>query len=160
MGGGLDATHKAGRFNADSYGLELRFDSDGSKRANVDINRILIPNKVALRFAALSTDQRTPRELQYMRRNSAYLNLTLQPFKGATINLNAETGRIDELNPRPYLAYDSVSAWLNDPALRSRKRIRSTASWSNPAARRPAMPPATLSPGFPKDSPPPIISST
>ena len=115
VGGGLDATQKAGRFNADSYGLELRFDSDGSKRANVDINRILIPNKVALRFAALSTDQRTPRELQYMRRNSAYLNLTLQPFKGATINLNAETGRIDELNPRPYLAYDSVSAWLNDP---------------------------------------------
>jgi len=115
VGGGLDATNKAGRFNANSYGLEVRFDSEGSKRASVDINRIVIPNKVALRFAALTTDQRTPRELQYMRRNSAYLNLTLQPFKGATINVNAETGRIDELNPRPYLAYDSVSAWLNDP---------------------------------------------
>ncbi len=50
-----------------------------------------------------------------MRRISAYLNLTLQPFKGATINVNAETGRMDELNPRTYLDYDSVSAWLNDP---------------------------------------------
>jgi hypothetical protein len=115
VGGGLDATNKVGRFNADSYGLEFRFDSEGSKRASLDLNRILVPNRVALRFAALTTDQRTPRELQYMRRNSAYLNLTLQPFKGATINVNAETGRIDELNPRPYLAYDSVSAWLNDP---------------------------------------------
>lgn len=28
---------------------------------------------------------------QYMRRNSAYLNLTLQPFKGALMNFNAET---------------------------------------------------------------------
>ncbi len=64
VGGGLDATNKAGRFNADSYGLEVRFDSDGSQRAGVDINRILVPNKVALRFAALSHDQRTPREFQ------------------------------------------------------------------------------------------------
>jgi hypothetical protein len=115
VGGGLDATAKAGRFDADSYSLEMRFDTEGSRRASVDINRIVLPRKVALRFAALTHDQRTPRELQYMRRNSAYLNLTLQPFKGATINLNAETGRIDELLPRPYLAYDSVSAWLNDP---------------------------------------------
>jgi hypothetical protein len=114
VGGGLEATNKVGRFNADSYAAEVRIDSEGSRRASLDINRILIPNKVALRFAALSTDQRTPREFQYMRRNSAYLNLTLQPFKSATINFSAETGRIDELTPRPYLAYDSVSAWLND----------------------------------------------
>jgi hypothetical protein len=115
VGGALDATNKMGRFNANSYGLEMRFDSEGSKRATVDLNQIVVPNRVALRFAGLTTDQRTPRELQYMRRNSAYLNLTLQPFKGATVNFSAETGRIDELTPRPYLAYDSVSAWLNDP---------------------------------------------
>jgi hypothetical protein len=114
VGGGLEATNKTGRFNADSYNLEVRIDSEGSQRASVDINRIIIPKKVALRFAALSTDQRTARDFQYMRRNSAYLSLNLQPFKGATINLNAETGRIDELTPRPYLTYDSVSAWLND----------------------------------------------
>lgn len=115
VGGGLDATNKLGRFNANSHSLDVRFDSEGSKRVSLDINRIIVPKKLALRFAALSTDQRTPREFQYMRRNSAYLNFTLQPFKGATIHLNAETGRIDELNPRPYQAYDSVSAWLNDP---------------------------------------------
>lgn len=115
VGGGLDATNKLGRFNANSHSLDVRFDSEGSKRISLDINRIIVPKKLALRFAALSTDQRTPREFQYMRRNSAYLNFTLQPFKGATIHLNAETGRIDELNPRPYQAYDSVSAWLNDP---------------------------------------------
>ncbi len=115
VGGGLDATNKLGRFNANSHSLDVRLDSEGSKRVSLDINRIIVPKKLALRFAALSTDQRTPREFQYMRRNSAYLNFTLQPFKGATIHLNAETGRIDELNPRPYQAYDSVSAWLNDP---------------------------------------------
>jgi iron complex outermembrane recepter protein len=115
VGGGLDATNKTGKFNANSYGVEVRFDSEGSKRASVDINQILIPRKLALRFAALSTDQRTPRDLQYSRRNAAYLNLTLQPFKGATINLNLESGRMEESVPRAYLAYDSVSAWLNSP---------------------------------------------
>ena len=65
-----------------------------------------------MRFAALATDQRTPRDLQYRRRHSAYLNLTLQPFKSALMNFSAETGRIDELKPRPYLAYDSESAGL------------------------------------------------
>jgi iron complex outermembrane recepter protein len=115
VGGGLDATNKLGRFNADSYSLEVRFDSEGSKRASVDINQILIPRKLALRFAALSADQRTTRDLQYARRNSGYLNLTIQPFKGATINLNVESGRMEESIPRSYLAYDSVSAWLNSP---------------------------------------------
>ncbi|MDI1249380.1 MAG: TonB-dependent receptor plug domain-containing protein [Lacunisphaera sp.] len=115
VGGGLDATNKVGKFNANSYGAEARFDSDGTKRVSVDINQILIPKKLAVRFAGLSYDQRTPRDLQYTRRNSAYLNLTIQPFKGATINVNAETGQIQASIPRAYLAYDSVSAWLNDP---------------------------------------------
>lgn len=114
VGGGLDATNKAGRFNANSYGLELRFDAEGTKRATVDANQIIIPEKFALRFSALAADQRTPRDLQYIRRSAAYLNLTIQPFKGTTINLNAETGQIDESVPRSYLAYDSVSSWLRD----------------------------------------------
>lgn len=114
VGGALDATQKTGRFNTDSYAAEVRFDSEGSRRLTLDTNRILVPDKVAVRFAALATDQRTPRDLQYMRRNSAYLNLTLQPFKGAVLNFSAETGRIDELNPRPYLAYDSVTPWLSN----------------------------------------------
>lgn len=115
VGGAIDATNKTGKFNANSYALDTRFDSEGSRRATVDINQIVIPNKLALRFAGLGTDQRTARDLQYMRRSSAYLNFTFQPTKTATLNFNAETGRIDELVPRPYLAYDSVSAWLNDP---------------------------------------------
>lgn len=115
VGGGLDATNKLGRFNANSFGLETRFDSEGSKRASVDVNQILIPRKLAARFAAVSTDQRTPRDLQYARRNSGYLNLTIEPFKGATFNMSAETGELEESIPRAYLAYDSVSAWLNSP---------------------------------------------
>lgn len=115
VGGAIDATNKMGKFSANSFGVEVRVDSEGSRRATVDVNQIIVPKKVALRFAALGTDQRTARDLQYMRRNSAYLNVTLQPFKGTTINVNAETGKINELVPRSYLAYDSVSAWLNDP---------------------------------------------
>jgi iron complex outermembrane recepter protein len=115
VGGGIDATPKVGRFNADSYSIEVRFDSEGTKRSTVDINQIIIPRKLAIRFAGLAADQRTPRDLQYQRRSAAYLNFTLQPFRGTTINLNAETGQIDESIPRAYLAYDSVSGWLKDP---------------------------------------------
>lgn len=71
VGGALDATNKTGRFNANSYGLEVRLDSEGSRRTSVDINQVLIPKKLALRFAGLSADQRTPRDPQYTRRNSA-----------------------------------------------------------------------------------------
>jgi iron complex outermembrane recepter protein len=117
VGGGLDATNKVGKFNANSYGVELRFNSEGTQRAVADINQIIIPKKLALRFAALASDQRTPRELQYARRSAAYLNLTFQPFKGTTVNVNGETGQIDESIPRPYLAYDSVSGWLNNPLI-------------------------------------------
>jgi hypothetical protein len=141
VGGALDATNKVGKFNANSYGLEIRLDSEGTRRAGVDINQIIIPKKLALRFAGLSTDQRTARDLQYMRRNSAYLNLTIQPTRGATINLNAEAGRIDESLPRAYQAYDSVSAWLRDPrspfdkANRTDNLLISTVTTPSAAAR-------------------------
>jgi hypothetical protein len=93
----------------------VRFDSEGSKRASVDINQILIPQKLAVRFAALSADQRTPRELQYQRRNSLYLNLTMQPFKAR--RSTSMRKRVASMNRSPgsYLAYDSVSAWLSSP---------------------------------------------
>ncbi len=115
VGGGLDATNKMGRFDANSVRLETRIDSEGSTRATIDINQIIVPQKLAVRFAALTTDQRTPRDLQYMRRNSAYLNFTLKPFTGATINISLEKGQIEESIPRAYLAYDSVSSWLKSP---------------------------------------------
>lgn len=114
VGGALDTTAKMGKFNRNSYEMGLRFDSEGSARANLDANVIVVKDKLAVRVAGLSEDRRTYRELEYHRRNSGYINFTLQPWKGAVINLNAEGGRIDDLTPRPYLTRDIMSGWLND----------------------------------------------
>ncbi|MBK1879021.1 TonB-dependent siderophore receptor [Pelagicoccus mobilis] len=115
VGGAINSTYKRGRFSDDTREVNFRADSEGSFRAELDINQILVEDKLAVRFAALYDDRRTHRDLQFRRRKSAYLNFTFKPTKKTSINFNVEDGTIDELNPRPYLTKDNFSGWLDSP---------------------------------------------
>jgi len=115
VGGAINSGSKRARFNRDSKEFELRFDEHGSTRYVVDLNKILIEDKLGLRLAMLYDDKRTHRDLQYRRRKSIYANLTYKPYNKTTIHLNGEWGRIDDLNPRQYLPKDRYTAWANYP---------------------------------------------
>ena len=115
VGGALDTSFKRGRFNRDSKEFAFRMDSEGSYRGTLDVNKILMEDKLALRAAFLYEDKRTHRDLQYRRRKAAYVNFTYKPFEKTTINLNGELGRTDELNPRLYLIKDTMRGWTDSP---------------------------------------------
>lgn len=121
VGGALDASFKRARFNRDSQEIQFRTDSEGSYRTSLDVNKILVEDKLALRAALLYEDQRTYRDLQYKRRKGIYLNFTYKPVENTTLNLWGEFGRIDELNPRSYLIKDTMRGWTDSPLLNHEK---------------------------------------
>jgi len=115
VGGSINTAAKRGRTDKDAKTFEMRFDDFGGTRYTVDLNKVLVEDKLALRFATVYDDKRTHLPLQYRRRKSAYANLTYRLNEKTEINANMEWGRLDELNPRSFLTKDFLSPWVNHP---------------------------------------------
>lgn len=100
-----------------STSFELRVDSEGSVRGEFDLNRVLIKDRVALRFATVRDDRksfRTPSKNDAQRYYGALtFNLANSDNFKAVMNVSAETGKIDRgAIDQPYQVGDAVSPWL------------------------------------------------
>jgi hypothetical protein len=115
VGGAMNSGSKRGLTNMDHRRFEFQTDNFGSQRAVVDLNKVLIDDKLALRVALLYDDKRTFRDLEFRRRKSGYANITYNPFKRTQINANVEWGKVDEISPRLWLTKDWYTAWANNP---------------------------------------------
>jgi hypothetical protein len=92
--------------------VEQQIDDRGGHRATVDLNRVLIPGQLALRYAGLFEGRNSFRlhTNDYQRRHFYTLNFT--PFKRTTVRVNFERGHIQQNAVRPWPDYDAVSPWL------------------------------------------------
>ncbi|MBK1876519.1 TonB-dependent receptor plug domain-containing protein [Pelagicoccus mobilis] len=113
VGGSMNTSAKRGRTHRDEQTYEMRFDDYGGTRYTIDLNKVLVDDKLAFRFASIYEDKRTHLPAQYRRRKSAYGNLTYRLSEKTEFNFNGEIGRFDELNPRPFLTKDFFSPWEN-----------------------------------------------
>lgn len=96
--------------------VALRFDDEGSKRAAIDINRVLIADRLALRIAAVSDDRNTftkPSALNKTQR--AYLAAKYQITRDASLRFHYERGFYDAHLDRQWIAGDGISSWLAAP---------------------------------------------
>ncbi|WP_414664762.1 hypothetical protein [Horticoccus sp. 23ND18S-11] len=106
----VSSTKRAKPRNA--IALEYQMDSRGGHRATVDLNRVLIKNYLAIRYAGVFeglNDFRLQNNT-YQRRNFVTVNFT--PFKKTTVRANYEKGHIQQSGVRPWPDYDAVSPWL------------------------------------------------
>jgi iron complex outermembrane receptor protein len=87
-GGVVNVVTKRAGFK-DSGRFLARFDSEGSRRATVDINR-RVSGKFALRLNALAQDRRTWVERFYDRRFAADLAGTYRPWRGGELRFETE----------------------------------------------------------------------
>ena len=95
----------------DKARVQLRAGSYGSRRGSIDIDRVLIKDKLALRVAAV--DDRREYEQQFTFRDQQRLfgALTFRPFTSTTIRVNAEHGHLDQRLPRVDPPLDWMSSW-------------------------------------------------
>ena len=95
-----------------SYGATFRFDSNDSARGTFDLNRQLIPQRLAVRVAGLHENRETDRKPSDRKSDRIYGALTANPFRATTLRLTTEKGHYDALNVRPWPAADGLTPWI------------------------------------------------
>lgn len=92
--------------------LELRFDENNSTRQSLDVERVLIDQKLSVRLAALNDERAFEQRPAYRDQERYYGAIEFRPFKHTTIRVNGETGELNQSLPRIDPPMDALSAWF------------------------------------------------
>ncbi|BET66401.1 hypothetical protein ASA1KI_13190 [Opitutales bacterium ASA1] len=96
----------------DATSLAMRVDHNGSFRTSIGLNRVLVPDKLAVYFAALYDDRQFERKPSSDRYRRQYAAFTLKPFARTTLKGFFENYRNDANRPNFYTPRDQVTPWI------------------------------------------------
>ncbi|HUR56278.1 MAG TPA: hypothetical protein VM029_01110 [Opitutaceae bacterium] len=110
-GGAIDTSTKRALMRNRNE-VAFRADNFGSFRSTLDVNRQLLPQKLAVRFAAVRNEGKTHVEDAFNRQSRLYGTVTWRITSKTTVRVSAE--KIDQRasNASNYLAQDFVSPWF------------------------------------------------
>jgi len=96
-----------------SFGeVNFRGDEFGSWRASLNYNQMVIKDKLAIRIAALDSNQRFEQEPAKYDEERQFVAATWRPFGNLTIRANYETGDADGNRPKLRAPTDRISTWF------------------------------------------------
>lgn len=97
----------------DSAEVAVRVDSENSLRASLDLNRVVVPNRVALRVASLYDDQRFRQKPAFVEDKRIFGAVKARVFKETTFDAFFE--RVDQKANRPRVIppLDQLTNWYN-----------------------------------------------
>ena len=110
-GGAVNLVTSRGNVLRDTSNFQTRLDSYGGYRASLDLNRVLIRNKLGVRFSAVYNETGYIRKPSVDRTNRQQYAFTFRPFPTTSINASFEAfnefaQRANSVSPR-----DNVSVW-------------------------------------------------
>lgn len=108
VGGAQNSITKRGLFTRDVTRLKLMLGSDDLRRAEIDLNRRLIKNKLALRVAAVKSDNESWMDNVKREFSGLYAAVSYRPFRSTSINVMAEHAESATVNS-PGLYLDAYS---------------------------------------------------
>ena len=119
-GGIIDSTLRKATFR-DNYRVVSRFSSYDSHREELHLNKVLLPNRLAVRLDLLSDDKNYRQNPAYDSDRRLYAALqyrVLDPQRDAfigrgTFRANVETGHIDGVPPDPITPTFTIPNWFN-----------------------------------------------
>ncbi len=119
-GGVIDAALRKATFK-DSYRFVSRFSDYGSHREEAHLNKVIIPQRLALRLDLLNDDTYFRQQPAYAKDQRLYAAVNyrvLEPKKGSflgrgTFRANYENGKIDGVPPDPITPTFTVGSWFN-----------------------------------------------
>ena len=113
-GGTVMASIKRAQTNRDFGSVGLKFDNHGSRTYNFDINRVLLEDKLAVRFAILDGNKESFMQGSYDHQDRLYGAITYKASDRASFRLHYED--IDEVDaPTQYRMFqDFISPWYYD----------------------------------------------
>lgn len=119
-GGVIDSAMRKATFK-DNYRVVSRFSSYESHREEVHLNKVIIPNRLAVRLDLLNDDRNYRQEPAYNsdKRIYAAMNYRIfEPKRGGflgrgTLRANFESGKIEGVPPDPLTPTFAVDNWFN-----------------------------------------------
>jgi hypothetical protein len=105
---------------ADSNKVEARFDNEGSIRGSVNLNKVLLPDELAIRLASLSDRTKYRQKPAFSDDDRIYGAVRYDPAflkkNGMTTSFRAnfEHGSIDSNRPRSLTPGDQITSWFTD----------------------------------------------
>ncbi|MGH7959237.1 MAG: TonB-dependent receptor plug domain-containing protein, partial [Opitutaceae bacterium] len=93
--------------------VELRYGNNDSVRSSLDLNRVLVPNKLALRVAAVGDNEKFNQRPAFDNKRRIFGTATAKPFRSTTVRGTFETGRTRANRPFSVLPLQSyTSHWF------------------------------------------------
>lgn len=93
--------------------VEFRYGDNDSMRASLDLNRVLIPRKLAARIALLDDQERYDQRPSFDNKRRFYGTITYEPTRSTVIRANVESGKTRANRPFSVLPFNSFQTWLN-----------------------------------------------
>src|SRR5690606_5891956 len=83
-----------------------------SNRVAPDINRSLLPGKLAVRVAALHDDEKFKQRPAFEDDHRIFLTALYEPFEATALRVSYERGKIRANRPNPVLPLDNITPWF------------------------------------------------
>ncbi|PTY00107.1 TonB-dependent receptor plug domain-containing protein [Opitutus sp. ER46] len=126
-GGIVESTLIAPQFKNKGQ-VQARMGSYDSYRLSLDLERVLLKDKLAVRVAMLRDNKHYEQEYTFREQNRYFGAVTYKPFKGTTIRVNGELGYHDQRLPRVDPPVDSMTSWWTYGKLSRDNNFTSTAT--------------------------------
>ncbi|WP_414660818.1 hypothetical protein [Horticoccus sp. 23ND18S-11] len=111
-GGAIDTSTKRALFRNRNE-VAFRTDNNASFRTTLDVNREIVPKKLALRFVALRSNENNAVDGAYNDQNRLFGSVTWKVARATTVRFSAERMSQRASNPTNFVSQDYVSPWFN-----------------------------------------------
>ncbi|PAW64922.1 MAG: hypothetical protein B9S34_11770 [Opitutia bacterium Tous-C1TDCM] len=108
----LNQSTKTANLGRNLLQVSTKSDNFGSMRTVLDVSRMLVPNRVAVRAVGLYSDRRYAVERAYWNDRRLFLTASYRPFSGTRLQAFVEHHRSAGRRPNYRTSQDNVSAWL------------------------------------------------
>ena len=112
--GVVDTTLNQADLRRNSNRVEFRYGDNDSVRASLDLNRVLVPKKLAFRLDLLEDDERFVQRPTFENKSRIYGALNVKPFPTTAFRGNFESGHTNANRPYSVLPFDSTALWIKD----------------------------------------------
>lgn len=111
-GGLMNVTTKEAQLSRTQTQLQLTGRSWHGLRTVIDHNQPIVPGRLALRLAAVNSEQETWRNWEYDDQRRWFATLKWQPDSLTRITAEVEAGLVNKAIKRSYTAYDAYTPWV------------------------------------------------
>lgn len=112
-GGTVNYSTKVPKLHRNSGSVQLRTDDNGSLRGSLDVNQVLRPNVLGVRFNALKQNLAFERGPSYDRAEAMHLTATWKPLAETTLTVGHEYNDSHRASPKGVLPQDAITPYLN-----------------------------------------------